>query len=290
MTYGAIANIRKRYFFSLTVISLVISYYFYNEFNDTSLIFSLAVVVFISFYSGCIYGILSILISAFSFTLLFYTENQYSLSSRHTFFISIFVFVSVSLLWFLVSLRDSIEKIKENIEKKIQNRTSELVATNSKLEMFVNEQRGIVNQLRYSEKFIVSLFENIPSMIFVKDAKDLKFVMFNKARKELIGVRREELIGKNDYGFFPKDQADFFVEKDRAVIDSKVMADIQEEVINTKNKGKRTLHTRKVVVLDDKGEAQYLLGISEDITERKQAEVEIDRSKKYVNFLVDEKK
>ena len=47
-------------------------------------------------------------------------------------------------------------------------------------------------------------------MVFVKDAKDLRFVMFNKAGEELIGVPKADLIGKNDYDFFPKNGSGFF--------------------------------------------------------------------------------
>ena len=58
--------------------------------------------------------------------------------------------------------------------------------------------------LKESEKFLDSIVENIPNMIFVKDAKDLRFVKFNKAGEELLGYKRTNLYGKNDYDFFPK--------------------------------------------------------------------------------------
>jgi signal transduction histidine kinase len=53
------------------------------------------------------------------------------------------------------------------------------------------------------------------------------------------------------------------------------MVDIPEEPIQTKHRGLRLLHTKKIPILDEKGRPQYLLGISEDITERKQAEEQI---------------
>ena len=43
--------------------------------------------------------------------------------------------------------------------------------------------------------FLRSIVENIPHMIFVKDAHDLRFVRFNKAGEELLGYSRSELIG-----------------------------------------------------------------------------------------------
>ena len=138
----------------------------------------------------------------------------------------------------------------------------------------ITDQKCIVENLRRSEVFITSVLENLPNMIFVKDAKDLRFVRFNKAGEELLGYRRDELLGKNDYNIFPKEEADFFTAKDREVLRSGHLQDIPEEPIQTKGNGLRFLHTKKIPICSADGTPQYLLGISEDITERKQAEEE----------------
>ena len=106
-------------------------------------------------------------------------------------------------------------------------------------------------------------------MIFVKDAKTLKFVRFNRAGELLIGYSQEDLLGKSDYDFFPKHEADFFTSKDREVLQQRRVVDIPEEPIETKQKGRRILHTKKVPIFGKDGVPEYLLGISEDITEQK---------------------
>jgi len=130
----------------------------------------------------------------------------------------------------------------------------------------------ISSELNKSNLFLDSLVENIPLMIFVKDAQDLRFVRFNRAGEKLLGIPREELIGKNDYDFFPAAQANLFIEKDRAVLSGREIVDIPEERIMTRALGERILHTKKIPLFDSEGRVQFLLGISEDITERKQAE------------------
>jgi PAS domain S-box-containing protein len=132
-------------------------------------------------------------------------------------------------------------------------------------------QSKLAERLAQSEQFLESVVEFIPNMIFVKDAKELRFVRFNRAGEELLGSSRAALIGKSDYDFFPKEQADFFVEKDRKVLREGLVVDIPEEPITTP-KGIRYLHTKKIPVFDSEGRAQYLIGISEDITEKKLTE------------------
>ncbi len=118
--------------------------------------------------------------------------------------------------------------------------------------------------------FVDSIIENLPAMVFVKRAEDLRFVRFNRAGEELLGLPRAELLGRNDYDFFPREQADFFVEKDRKVLAQGHVEDIPAEPIETP-RGTRWLHTRKIPVVGD-GVPRYLLGVSIDITEVRRAE------------------
>lgn len=132
------------------------------------------------------------------------------------------------------------------------------------------EQRAA--ELQETTNFMDSIIENLPTMLFVKDAEDLRFVRWNKAGEELLGYSREDLMGKNDYDFFPQEEADFFTSKDREVLAGGKLVDIPEEPIATLHQGTRILHTRKIPIYGPDGKPKYLLGISVDITEQKQNE------------------
>ena len=125
-----------------------------------------------------------------------------------------------------------------------------------------------------------SIVENLPSMVFVKDAVDHRYIEWNKAAEELTGMLKEEMLGKNDFDFWPEKEAQFFIDKDKEVIKSKKLLDIKEEPLTTKYNGTRTLHTKKIPIYDTRGDAKYLLGISDDITDKLKTEEMLRRSQK----------
>ncbi len=179
--------------------------------------------------------------------------------------------VHVGLAIHQASLREQLQAAKEAISAQV-GEYPEL-----KLIDICDRQKAELEN-RETQNFLNSIIENVPNMLFVKDAANLQFVRFNKVGEELLGYSRESLIGKSDYDFFPPEEADFFIAKDREVLaDSKIL-DIPEEVIQTRSKGKRILHTKKIPIFDESGHPQYLLGISEDITERRQAELALQES------------
>jgi PAS domain S-box-containing protein len=134
----------------------------------------------------------------------------------------------------------------------------------------IGHRRRSEEALRASEGFLDSIVENLPNMVFVKDAGDLRFERMNRAGEQLLGVDRKDLLGKNDFDFFPRDQAEAFKQRDRETLSGRTVVDVPEEPVQTKT-GERWLHTKKVPVVDRNGTPIYLLGISEDITEARAA-------------------
>ncbi len=151
----------------------------------------------------------------------------------------------------------------------------------------ITERMKLEQESRRMQVFLNSIIENLPNMLFVKNAQELRFVRFNKAAEELLGYSRDEMLGKNDHDFFPKEEADFFAAKDRDVLSKNVLHDIPEETIHTKHKGVRLLHTKKIPILDETGNPLYLLGISEDITERKWAEKTLRENNEILERIFD---
>ncbi|GAB6041881.1 hypothetical protein JCM17961_25560 [Endothiovibrio diazotrophicus] len=142
--------------------------------------------------------------------------------------------------------------------------------------------------LRESRNLLDDIVDNLPVMVFLKRASDLSFVRFNRAGEALLGRGREELLGRCDYDFFPKEQADYFIAKDREVLRGGALVEIPEEPIETAH-GQRILHTRKLALRDREGRPRYLLGISEDVTERQQAREMLLRYKDELEKTVEQR-
>lgn len=78
-----------------------------------------------------------------------------------------------------------------------------------------SNQRQMIEKAHQTETFLQSILENIPDMVFIKDAEGLRFIYINSAGEKLLGFPQEAFIGKTDYDFFPPEQANFFISRDR---------------------------------------------------------------------------
>ncbi|MDA8428522.1 MAG: PAS domain S-box protein [Geobacteraceae bacterium] len=144
----------------------------------------------------------------------------------------------------------------------------------------ITERKRSEEALRQSEDFLKNIVDNIPAMVFAKDATDLRYVAINKAGEGVFGYPREEMLGKKDHDFFPEEQAAFFSQKDREVLARGELLEIPEETIKTRSGEDRILRAKKIPLFDSQGKACYMLGIAEDITDRKHLEEQLLQSQK----------
>ena len=137
----------------------------------------------------------------------------------------------------------------------------------------ITVRKRIEEELKAANAFLDAIIENIPLTLFIKDGRSLRYLRLNRAGEGLLGWPKETLIGKSDYDLWPQAEAERFVERDREALEAD-MVDIAEEPIQTRHQGVRILHTKKVPIHDAAGHPAYLLGISEDITDRRRTEQE----------------
>ncbi len=147
----------------------------------------------------------------------------------------------------------------------------------------ITERKLAEEELKRTKKFLDTVIDNLPGTLVVKDAKDLRYVLWNRASEELIGISRVDAIGKTDHDIVPKEQADAFAAADREILRSGQMLFIPSETVTTRNKGKRIIQVKKVPVSDDSGEPLFLVAFAEDITERKQLEADLELNREVLD-------
>jgi two-component system cell cycle sensor histidine kinase/response regulator CckA len=138
------------------------------------------------------------------------------------------------------------------------------------------------------QKFLRQVIDTNPQLVFVKDW-DGKFVLVNRAAADIYGTTVEGLVGKCDADFnLNKEEVEHFLRDDREVMASGRSKSIFEEpVTDTRTGEPRWFQTIKVPLLSPNGNAPQVLGVSTDVTHRRQAEQELRRTSYTLQTLID---
>jgi PAS domain S-box-containing protein len=162
---------------------------------------------------------------------------------------------------------------RDTLEQSLGNYTAEIKQLYVDLrQASASELATERDKLRDLTRFLDSIVENIPDIVFVKDAQTLHFVRVNRAAEEVFGISRSAMVGGCDADFFPTHEAEYFASQDRAAIAGRRLVVIEEEQVSTRSNGVRSVSTKKIPILDENGNPIYLLGISRDTTVQKESE------------------
>ena len=134
----------------------------------------------------------------------------------------------------------------------------------------LNERRS---QQQVSATFLETLIDNLPDILFVKNAESLAYVRCNRAADEWLAVAPGSFLGKTAFDIYPEEVATRLQASDREILANGVPVDISEEVLFLRDKGTRYMHTQKIPIFDTRGKPVYLLGVLQDITEQRMAEI-----------------
>ena len=138
----------------------------------------------------------------------------------------------------------------------------------------VTSVRRADKQREKTERFLNAIIENIPVSIIVKEPRDHRFVLINRAAEELYGIPRDKIIGKTVSDLLPKINADRIYANDQQSLDSPHQLFFHSHEIETPN-GTHKVASKRLAIVGDDGNPEYLLSLVEDITDRARAEERI---------------
>ena len=154
------------------------------------------------------------------------------------------------LLGYLARIVFELRAQKQLLEARVAQRTADILAAQRQLKSTLNA---------------------LPDLVWLKDA-DGVYLSCNPVFERFFGASEADIVGKTDYDFVDREQADFFREHDRAAMAAGTPS-INEEWLSFADDGSRRLfETIKTPMLDDDGKPVGVLGVARDITKRAQAE------------------
>ncbi|WP_088893701.1 PAS domain-containing protein [Leptolyngbya ohadii] len=141
-------------------------------------------------------------------------------------------------------------------------------------------------EIRQTRNFLRSVIEHLPVALFVKDARKEHFGTFrvwNRTSEGMFGIPSEQILGKTSDELLSLQKANFFHQTDQEIFALGKPSYTIEEMVDPYDLGRRTLYTIKVPLYDEQNQPEYLIGICEDITERKRLESELKTRQRLLN-------
>src|SRR6202048_4613481 len=134
----------------------------------------------------------------------------------------------------------------------------------------VTDRKSLSQELENTKKFLELVVDNIPVSLIVERVSDGRYLLANRSAEAILNRRREDATGLTAADIFNPREAKLIIARDEAAIKKRGLL-TEEHPISTKD-GLRLFLTRRMTVLDDAGEPQYLIKTPEDVTARRQTE------------------
>ena len=129
---------------------------------------------------------------------------------------------------------------------------------------------------------LMELIHTCGTPIFVKN-RDHTIVFVNQAMTDFVGLRADQMVGKNDYELYSKEEAEEFVAGDEAVFQSRNKIEY-DEVITTPNGESRTIRTIKNIFVT-KNNVELLVGTLIDLTELRNAQNRLEDANEHLSVI-----
>lgn len=184
---------------------------------------------------------------------------------------------------YLERFQQQAEEMKAQDEE-LRQSIEELQATHEQMERLKQEEeernRQMIKEIDDYRKLLISVINEIPEKIFVKDEKG-RFIIANKPVADNYGKTVEEILGKSDFDFYPKEEADRYFKQEQEIIDSG-KTQVFEEGDPSKYDGLIVRSIKKPFYIEHLG-TTGLFGVQFDISDIKRKEYEATKLAEEIN-------
>jgi diguanylate cyclase (GGDEF)-like protein/PAS domain S-box-containing protein len=144
----------------------------------------------------------------------------------------------------------------------------------------ITDQRRAERERDRNWAFLDLIINNVPSAIFVKRASDRRYVLVNGAGERFWGMPRHEMVGKTAFDVFPAEEAAKIEARDGDLLRSSQPLFDEREIVTASGET-RIISSRRLIFNDQRDQTLYVLGVVDDVTERRLAEARIARLAHY---------
>ncbi len=149
----------------------------------------------------------------------------------------------------------------------------------------ISERILAEQKIKENYEFISTLLDTIPNPIFYKDTGG-KYIGCNKAFEKFIGLKKENILGKNVYEINLHETAEYYDVQDKKLL-KEGGVQIYESIVHDARGEKREVIFNKAVFQNAKGDISGILGIIIDITSWRKAEEELLKSEKKFRKIIE---
>ncbi|EHQ34964.1 PAS domain S-box protein [Methanoplanus limicola] len=149
----------------------------------------------------------------------------------------------------------------------------------------ISDRKKMEKSINEEINFIQALKDTIPAPFFFRDEYGI-YHDCNKAFEELVGLSRDEIIGKDIHHFFNKDFADFYAERDREILNNPHLQQYEYRINNSDGEIFDVMFSKTAKLRAD-GTVDGIVGVILDISQRKNVERDLKREINFIQALKD---
>lgn len=190
-----------------------------------------------------------------------------------------------------IKLESELQDFRDYLDRTIASRTQELRTVNKDLRAEIMRRIQMEKELVESQRFVNRITDATPNILYIYDVITNRNIYVNPRITNLLGYSAEQikLIGGQVFQsvLHPEDMGVFEILKER--FQGARYRDILESEYRMKNvQGEwRWFLSRNVIFKETSaGNPQLILGIAQDITERKKADEELSQSREQLRVLL----
>jgi len=190
--------------------------------------------------------------------------------------------IGITLLAFRHSTRAQVlaAKLHESGQKQ-----AEIKRSNEMLTLEIEQRQKAERELAKEKTLLRSLIAAIPDPVYYKDLES-RYLGCNAAYERIFGVKESDIVHKRADDIFDANAAAVIQQQDEAVLTSGQTLQFERWIENPGSQ-RLLLETKKTPYYSGEGEMIGLIGVTRDITSRKNMELALEEQRQRLQLVID---